>query len=53
MIIPGVVAPRYMGPDMLPRHASPGTTMPYRNRHQTYALLQNQLPPAADGFEML
>ena len=30
MIVPGVVAPRYMGPAMLPRHASPETTLTHR-----------------------
>ena len=39
MIVPGVVAPRYMEPAMLPRHSALETTMPYRNRQQTYALL--------------
>ena len=39
MIAPGVVAPRYMRPAMLPHRALPGTILPHRNSHQTYALL--------------
>ncbi len=39
LIVPGCVAPRYMGPAMLPRRAWPETINPHRNNHQTYALL--------------
>ena len=43
MIAPGGVVPRYMGPAMLPRRALPGTILPHRNSHQTYALLHQLL----------
>ena len=45
MIVPDVVAPRYMGSAIMPRRALLGTTLPHRNSHQTYALV----PRFTDG----